>query len=497
MEKYHKPHCADACNESAHRCADQIRNCSRLFWKLGVVISVTKLPTADELNQLSRDDLIALVGALIAEVQILRAEVERLKGPPPNSRNSSQPPSRDWKTNRPAKRVKQRGAQPGHVKMTRPLVETPDQIVAVKPDQCQACGQDLRAVPTRREIRRQVTELPDIKPIVIETRQHEVECPACHRVQRGELPTDLAATRQFGPRLEATVTYLHQEQHVSFERLQGLAHELWGVDLSEGGAVAIVERAGAAAQPLAEAIGDQVRHSAVIGSDETSARVHGRNHWEWVFVSGRLEYHVIAASRGHDVIDTFMQQCRAAVWQSDCWKAQLNAPAVTHQLCLEHQIRNLQGLIDHHPRLRWARDLQALFRTAIHLGHRRDQLTPRGFQGQVTRLEKRLDRLLARPLTEHDALKLKTRYQTHRDHLFVFLYRPDVTADNNACERALRPSVIHRKVLGSFRSDWGPRAYAALATVINTVKRSGDNVFQKLVTLMGQPVLHYLAPAKA
>jgi transposase len=92
---------------------------------------------------------------------------------------------------------------------------------------------------------------------------------------------------------------------------------------------------------------------------------------------------------------------------------------------------------------------------------------------------------------------LLTRYRTHREHLFVFLYRTDVTPDNNVCERALCPSVIHRKVMGSFRSEWGPRAYAALATVLNTAKRHGENVFQKLVALMGQPVLHYLTPSVA
>jgi transposase len=458
---------------------------------------MTRLPTADDVNQLSRDELVALVLLLVEEVQALRAEVARLQGPPPTSRNSSQPPSRDWKANRPAKTRKARGAKPGHAIMTRPLVDTPDRLIEVAPDTCAQCGTDLSGMVPVRTIRRQITELPEIKPVVIETQQHEVECPACHTVRRGELPGDLAAPRQFGPRLEAWVTYLHHEHHISFERLQILAHDMLGLNLSEGGAVAMLERAGTAARPLAEDIGDQVRHSAVIGSDETSARVHGRNHWEWVFVSGQLEYHLIAASRGQDVIETFMGECQAEVWQSDCWQAQLNAPADTHQLCLQHQIRNLQGLIDHRPRLRWAHDLQDLFRAAIHLGHRHDQLPPPGFQGQVTRLEKRLDRLLARPVTGRDARKLKRRYQTHRDHLFVFLKRSDVAADNNACERALRPSVIHRKVLGSFRSDWGPRAYAALATVINTAKRHGENVFQKLVALMGQPVLHYLTPSVA
>jgi transposase len=205
-------------------------------------------------------------------------------------------------------------------------------------------------------------------------------------------------------------------------------------------------------------------------------------------------YHLIRKSRGQDVINDFMGERRAQVWLSDCWKPQLAAPAAEHQLCLPHQIRALQGLIERRPRLRWAREMQTLFRTAIHLNHRRAGLTPRGFRRQVTLLERRLDRLLTRSFTGAGT-NLFDRYRTHRAHLFVFLHRTDVSADNNACERALRPSVIHRKVMGSFRSEWGAQAYAALATVLDTAKRKGDNLFQKLVALMGQPILHYLQPS--
>lgn len=151
------------------------------------------------------------------------------------------------------------------------------------------------------------------------------------------------------------------------------------------------------------------------------------------------------------------------------------------------------GLIDQRPRLTWARELQALFRAAIHLHHRRDDLTPMGFRRQVTVMEKRLDRLLQRQVNGRLAQNLRERYRTHRNSLFVFLHRTDVSPDNNMCERALRPSIIHRKVMGSFRSDWGPRAYAALASVLNTTKRSGSNIFQKLVVLISKPVLPYLA----
>lgn len=466
------------------------------------------IPSPDSLKDLTREELIGLNAQLIADllalqeqlaeahalIKQLRSELDELKRPPTNSGNSSQPPARDWKSNRatPARR-KKRGAKRGHVKADRPLSDHPDRLIEIQAATCGGCGTDLRAVEPRRILRRQVTELPEITPVVIETRQAEVVCPHCGRLQPGTLPEGLEATRQFGPRLEALVTYFHQEHHMGFERLQTVLADVLGVTVSEGGAVAILERAGTAARPEAEVIGERVRKSSIIGSDETSARVNGSNWWEWVFVSPAGEYHVIEPSRGTDVIEAFMGDHCADVWQSDCWKPQLKAPTKHHQLCLPHQIRNLQGLIDRRPGLCWAYELQDLFRAAVHLHHRRNALTPLGFRRQVTVMENRLDRLLRRPVTGRLALNLRERYRTHRESLLIFLHRTDVSPDNNACERALRPSVIHRKVLGSFRSEWGPKAYAALASVLNTAKRSGANVFQKLVALMGKPVLPYLA----
>ena len=454
---------------------------------------MTLLPPGS-LNNLTREELLVLVVQLMTEVQRLQAAVDRLTKPPTTSQNSSQPPSRDQKRNasgNPSPRA--RGAKPGHAKAVRPLVDHPDTVIESPVTTCTSCGTDLQALTPQRILRRQLTELPELKPVVIETRQHEVMCPGCGQLQHGILPAGLEATRQFGPRLEALVTYFHHEHHMGFERLQTVLADVLSLPLSEGGAVAILERAGTAAQPEAEAIGERVRQSQVIGSDETSARVNGRNWWEWVFLSSAGEYHVIQPSRGQDVIDEFMGDHCADVWQSDCWKPQLKAPTKQHQLCIPHQIRNLQGLIDQRPRLTWAREMQNLFRAAVHLHHRRNVLTPLGFRRQVTVMEKRLDRLLQRQVAGRLAQNLRERYRTHRNSLLVFLHRTDVSPDNNACERALRPSVIHRKVMGSFRSEWGPKAYAALASVLNTTKRSGANVFQKLVALMGKPVLPYLA----
>jgi hypothetical protein len=64
--------------------------------------------TQNELNQLSRDELIALVLAQFeqitkqqADYEALKMKLEKGKKPPTNSSNSSQPPSQDQKTNLP------------------------------------------------------------------------------------------------------------------------------------------------------------------------------------------------------------------------------------------------------------------------------------------------------------------------------------------------------------------------------------------------------------
>ena len=358
------------------------------------------------MEEQSREELIALIHELAKEIRELKAELARLKQPPTTSQNSSQPPSRDFKSSTEKRtRSKKKGAKPGHEKQARQLVEAPNKVIEVYAEHCENCHHNLLDQVPVQVTRRQITELPEIKPVVIETRQYEVLCSSCGKLQRGKLPEGLEAGRYFGPRLEAVVTDLHHEHHVGFKRLLKICEELFGLTLSAGGAVSIVERAGKAAQAEAEAIGERVRQSKVIGSDETSARVHGKNWCQWVFVGEGCEYHLIEPSRGYAVVAEFtphlrygagVRECEAEVWVCDCWQAQLNAPAKAHQICLAHQIRNLQGLMEKRPRLTWAREMQTLFRKAIHLRNRREEMTAGGYKRQVAMLEIRLKQLLER-----------------------------------------------------------------------------------------------------
>jgi transposase len=458
----------------------------------------------EELDLLTKEELIDLflqqqeqIGRIQTGYEHLQADYEALKArvdqqgkPPTSSKNSSQPPSRDQKGNRSKDKRKRRHGPPvGHEKHERERVERPDQVVELRVKSCTGCHRDLEGEGGRLVKVNQITELPQAKAEVIEVRQYETVCPQCGLVQKEEAPQGLEPGRTFGARLEATVVYYRQEQHMSYERTQQALRNLHGVEISQGGIDGIMQRAGEKALEQAQPIRQIVQQSQVVNCDETGSRVGGDNWWEWVFCTAKAVWHEIRFNRSQDVIREVMQTAQAEVWGSDCYGAQLKAPAQQQQLCLAHQVRNLQAVVDAHPSQTWAKAMQYLFRYGVHLHHQRQQFSVDQFTAQVARVEYHCDRLLERSLAPPDARVLQKRYRKHRNKLFVFLYRTDVEPTNNVAERALRPSVIHRKVTGCFRSEWGAKAFAALASLIDTAELSAILPFDTIQSVFGPPSL--------
>lgn len=451
----------------------------------------------EELAKLDREALIELIlqqaqqiAVLQTEVEVLRHKLEKGKKPPTNSSNSSQPPSRDQKGNLPEKRKKRRHGPPiGHPKHERKFVAQPDHIVEVKPKICHTCLSDVSQEPAVLANVNQITELPAAQAEVIEIRQYQAMCPCCGQEQAAEPPAGLEMGRTFGARLEAIVVYYRQEQHMSYVRTQAALRNLHGVEISQGGIDRIMRRAGQKALQEVAPIERALQESAVIHSDETGARVDGNTWWQWVFCSIDAILHVIRFNRSADVIIDVMGEHEAEVWVSDCLSSQLKAPAKDRQLCLSHQIRNLQAVVEQFPRTSWARHVQVLLRFAIHLHHQRGTLPAEIFSTKRKRIEGLFDKLLSRTLEQPDASRLQRRYLKHRDAVFLFLHRADVSPTNNVSEQHLRPSVIHRKVTGGFRSDWGAQTYAALKSLIDTAALSDTAPFQVIQKLLGTPSL--------
>src|SRR5215211_1678976 len=449
----------------------------------------------DELAALSAGALIGLLRRLEAElataharIAALEAELARRDGPPKTPQNSSTPPSKGWKRERPAAEGTKRGPPFGHLGTSRRRAD-PDWVVLCQPTHCAGCGADLAAAPQERVGTSQVVELPPLEPVVFEAWRYAATCPHCGSTTTASYPTGFEPTRVFGPHLEALWTYLHEQHHVSYARLAALGRDLWHLGVSQGALANALRRAAQRLRPQSAAIREAVRASPVIGSDETSARVQGRTHWQWVFQTPTASYHVIVPRRNGAVVHDFLGDAAPATWVSDLWKPQLGAPAERHQVCLAHQLRDLQYVVDREQSA-WAQDCQELLRLAVHRAHQRDAGTLRGaaYTAAVAAIERRCDALLATPVQGADASRLWVRFREHRESLFVFLYDAAVPPTNNASEQALRHSVVHRKVTGGFRSDWGAEAHAIVTTVLDTARKRGEDILTTLHAALGAPV---------
>ena len=139
---------------------------------------------------------------------------------------------------------------------------------------------------------------------------------------------------------------------------------------------------------------------------------------------------------------------------------------------------------------RVALEFKWLLLRAISIGRRRPGLKDSTLRQYHADLERRLDRLLRRQPDKPASRRPFKAMRSDRDDLFRFVTRRDVPYTNNACERALRPSVIFRKVTGCFRSKWGAKVYAAAASVIATGRLHGFTALQAVSNaLAGKPVM--------
>jgi transposase len=186
-----------------------------------------------------------------------------------------------------------------------------------------------------------VIELPVFEPVVIEARQYTVARELGGEQTAGTYPAGPEPRRTFGPGVEALVSYFHERHHVSYERLVEVCRDVFGLASSQGGVENALQRWVERARPTCAAIREQVRGSPLSNSDETSARVAGHTQWPGVFQTPEAGYHVIAPSRGGEVIEAFLDGVAPEVRGLDLHAPGVLTPATGHQICLSHQARDL------------------------------------------------------------------------------------------------------------------------------------------------------------
>ncbi len=174
---------------------------------------------------------------------------------------------------------------------------------------------------------------------------------------------------------------------------------------------------------------------------------------------------------------------------ADRYGGQLGHGAV-RQMCRAHLSRDAIYAIEDGDTV-FAPGFRHLLLRAVTIGKRHDVLKDTTLAQYHADLDRRLGRLVSGHAPTHKpARRLFRPMRRERNDLSRFVTRRDLPYTSNACERALRPSVIFRKVTNCFRAEWGTQVYAAAASVMDTGRLHGLTALQALrAALAGVPIM--------
>jgi transposase len=416
----------------------------------------------------------------------LREELELLKNGR-NSKTSSTAPSQDLtRSNLHSLRTssgKKSGGQPGHDGHTLSLSETPDIIIDHFPATC-TCGCSLESVLSIDQTRRQVVDIPPVKPEYTEHRSHHKLCPCCGKLNIGEYPSGVNTRLQYGSNVKSIVSYMSVYQYLPYKRMVTFFKDMFSLPLSEGSIDNILEEMSQKSAIAYDAIRERIVKSEVVGSDETGCRVNGKKHWFHVWQNSILTFIVSFASRGHKVIEKYFPGGFIhSFYVSDCWASQLKTTAKAHQICIAHLLRELLNFEKSLQDI-WSVKMQDLLRRAIILKRTMLAEDYRNPPEEVAKLNKELDELLDVDMSGFHKKEQAfiNRLRKLRQSIFTFLRYPNVPPDNNGSERSIRNVKVKTKVSGQFRNSEGKGAerFARIRSVIDTTIKNGQDVFYAL-----------------
>ena len=448
----------------------------------------------------TREDLIAMVQALVEENEALRGrvrelerQVRRLSGPPPSAPSSQRPV---WDKPAPKPDPKAPGQKKGHAGMTRPRPEQVDKTIEHTECACPECGERLVGVERREQV------VEEIIPAHTEAHRHvwlRGHCPRCRAV-RDLRPPEVRKGAYLGTATLLLAAWMKTHLGLPFRKTGEVFEALAGLRVSPGGLSQSVKSLAKDFAAEIEAIEKALRAEPSVNADETGLRVEGKAQWLWAFTSRRLARFRAETTRAGRVVTETLGESFSGVLGCDFYSA-YNRIGCEKQRCLAHLLREIKSVLDRRgparPPPAFLLAAKAWCLDALVLGQTWDNYATSTAAEYRRRLERRLDGLLAMRTRDKDARRLHRRMTRHAGELTTFLWWHGVEGTNNRAERAIRPAVITRKISGGHRSPTGAQAIAALTSVLRTCALQGRDFVQTGLEILRRRHLEISQPVLA
>jgi transposase len=251
------------------------------------------------------------------------------------------------------------------------------------------------------------------------------------------------------------VALLREGCHLPFRVIQDYLRHRFGLRVSVGQVVALVEGVARAGKAIVEGFKHEIRGSPVVNGDETSWREGGQNGYVWSFSTGKVRYFLYRKSRSASVVKEVLGEEYKGVVVSDFYGG-YNAHLGLHQRCWVHLLRDIHELKEKHSTdkglKKWAGEVKAIYERAKAYKGPNARLGAEEQQQQRTKQQREFEQELMKVCRPHIRKKkvhskLCERIERFLPELFVFVADARVPSDNNAAERSVRHLEPIRKII--------------------------------------------------
>jgi transposase len=369
-----------------------------------------------------------------------------------------------------SRRCKQPGRKPGHAGACRPAPEHIDAHCFHPLKTCPQCGTAVDK--PIREHTRLIEDIPLVTPLVTAHTLHGYWCSHCKTIVAAKITAALPRS-SLGLRFVVYTAWLHYLVGVSVGNCVKTAAVCLGFPVSPGGLSLAWKNLATLLEGQYEAIGEKIRHSAVLHADETGWRINGVTFWLWAFATRRYCYYLIDRRRGAAVVQQVLGTLFPGILITDFWGAYNTIQTLAKQRCYFHLFTELVKVDKRNASATWKRfrkKLSRLLKDAVRLGEQRQQHSPPTYARRKAKLQKRLAELTAATFEDADAKRLIKRLRRHRDELLTFLDHAGVSPYNNYAEQQMRTAVHTRKVSQQNRSLQGAKTHAILLSLFRSAQ---------------------------
>jgi len=365
------------------------------------------------------------------------------------------------------------GARPRHAPSFRPVPKKIDSVRQVPVTSCPNCGgKNLSRVQEERV--RIIEDIPPCQPVVTQYVIERRYCRDCKCLVEAPV-TDALPNARLGLRAMLAVVWLKVGLRMTEEAIPKVLKSLFGLTISEGEVALIMRQVAEAFGPFYEELIQAIREAPARNIDETTWRIDGENAWLWTFVTKGEALFRIASSRKHEVPLGVLGPEPKGIDGHDRFSAYKTLAKKTgkrpQQLCWAHILADSKELIQF-----YGEDGEYIHQVLKEMYAQAKSFDHKGTEQDVEKLCHTLEHNLQREYRSHRCYRFARNLMKERGGLFTFVTNPQVDSTNNAAERALRPSVVARKISGGNRSTKGATTYEVLTSVLHTLRLRDQDI---------------------